>query len=105
SFGVLNTSGMISPYSIKTNEVVGRANISSLLAYNATARNATLGLTSFSDPSGASLQLNSLLVINDLNGAQYVYWPQNVALFLTNESNNIANYSRIAYKSDVLNLT
>ena len=64
---------------IYTNSVLGFVNITSLLAYNSSARNLQVPLY------GASLQLNVMLVANSTNGAYY-FWLQNVADFITNES-------------------
>jgi thermopsin len=80
AYGIMNDSGVIAPYHIKTNEVVGLANITSLLAYNSTAEKVGI------EPYAATLQLNSILVINDASGSKYVYWPQNVMDFNTNTS-------------------
>ncbi|MDA4112176.1 MAG: thermopsin, partial [Thaumarchaeota archaeon] len=79
SFGIYNESGNAVPYGIKTNSVVGVANISSIQAYNSTAPlvNDTV--------SGATLQLNSMLVVQT-NNSKYVYWCQNTQDFVTNTS-------------------
>jgi thermopsin len=79
SFGIYNDSGNAVPYEIKTNSLVGAANITSLQAYNASA--ATLNDT----VSGTTLQLNAMLVVNQ-NDSQYVYWAQNTPDFVTNVS-------------------
>ena len=78
SFGIYNNSGVVTPYEIRTNEIVGVANIS---AFQVDTPNAA----SFGDHvTGATLQLNALLVVTD-NGssAQKVYWAQNVPDFVT----------------------
>ncbi|MHB8567090.1 MAG: thermopsin family protease [Nitrososphaerales archaeon] len=92
SFGLYNIFGNVAPYAIKTNEVVGTANISSILAYNATAASVNDSL------SGATLQLNSMLVVTDMSGAQKIYWAQNTPDFVTNNS-------VIAYGDNVWNNT
>lgn len=76
AFGLYNQSGEITPYEIRTNRVVGFANISSISAYDS------------SPPAGigradASLQLNAVLVIKHLDGSRNVYWVQNVFAFNT----------------------
>ncbi|WP_338602294.1 thermopsin family protease [Sulfolobus tengchongensis] len=65
---------------IYTNGVLGYANITSLLAYNASATKLEV------PPYGASLQLNVMLEVNTTSGQQYYFWLQNVADFITNES-------------------
>ncbi|MBP1357089.1 MAG: thermopsin family protease [Sulfolobus sp.] len=72
---------------IYTNAVLGYANITRLLAYNSS-------LNSY----GASLQLNVILQANTTNGETYYFWLQNVADFITNESemgftDNIWNFT------------
>jgi thermopsin len=80
SFGLYNASGNAIPYSINTTSIVGTANISSIQAYNASA-------ASFNDTvSGATLQLNAVLVAMGLNGTQQDYWIQNTPDFVTNAS-------------------
>ncbi|MCH4816496.1 MAG: thermopsin [Saccharolobus sp.] len=64
---------------IYTNQVLGYANITSLLAYNASGPK--FGVP----PYGASLQLNVMLQVNTSN-EEYYFWLQNVADFITNES-------------------
>lgn len=78
SFGLYNESGNVFPYSVRTNEVVGVANISSIGAYNATAYSVNSGVY------GASLQLNSNVLVTNKDGTSYTYWAQNVPSFLTN---------------------
>jgi len=78
SFGILNNSGVVTPYEIRTTEIVGTANISSFQVetYNA----GQYGVS----PTGATLQLNTLLIVNNANGTeQNVYWVQNVPDFET----------------------
>ncbi|QKR00808.1 hypothetical protein GWK48_10805 [Metallosphaera tengchongensis] len=82
SYGVLNQSGTPTPYYVVTSSVMGEANITSILAYNSTAA----FIANLSNPYMASLQLNLVLVVVDSNNGIQVYWPQNVLLFLTNES-------------------
>ena len=80
SFGLNNASGVVTPYTIKSTDVIGIADIASMQAYNASASfyNDTL--------SGATLQLNSILVVNELGGNQQVYWTQDTPDFVTSAS-------------------
>lgn len=99
TFGLNNNSGVITPYTIETNEVVGVADISALLAHNSTASKAN------STVSGATLQLNSVLVVNEKNGSQQVYWVQNTPDFVTSASqvangDNLWNYSVSGFLSN-----
>jgi thermopsin len=77
SFGINNDSGTASPYEIKTNQIVGLANISSILANNPNAP--SIG----DNVAGATLQLNANLVVNLTDGLQNVYWVQNTPDFVT----------------------
>ena len=70
SFGVYDQSGNIQTYDTSSSEVVGTADISSISAYNSTA-----GLTN-SSVSGATLQLNSVLVVQDRDGSRRAYWSR-----------------------------
>jgi thermopsin len=90
SFGLYNDSGNLSPYTIPISEVVGVANIKSLSAYNATAS------ASDSAISGATLQLNSILVIQQKDGLQNAYWCQNAPDFVTAAS-------KLAYADNIWN--
>jgi thermopsin len=99
TFGLDNASGNVTPYNVAAHEVVGVADISSLLAHNSTADSAN------STVSGATLQLNSVLVINEKGGAQQVYWTQNTPDFVTSASqvaygDNIWNYSVSGFLSN-----
>ena len=77
SYGINNDSGTVVPYEIQTNEIVGMANISSLLADNPNA-------SFYGDHvAGATLQLNANLVVNLSNGLVDVYWVQNTPDFVT----------------------
>ena len=96
SFGLYNQSGNSVPYSVETNEVVGVSNITSLQAYNATA-----GLAQ-SNISGATLQLNTVLLVNETDGLQQSYWIQNTPDFVTSTSqlafsDNLWNFSVSGY--------
>ena len=65
------------PYEIRTNEIVGIANITAL---DAKTHNASL----YGDNvAGATLQLNANVVVTDNSGQQYTYWAQNVQDFVT----------------------
>jgi len=77
SFGINNGSGNAIPYEIKTSSVVGVANISAIQAYNSSAPSLN------NTVSGATLQLNAMLVVNQ-NRTQYVYWAQDTPDFVTN---------------------
>ena len=79
SFGIYNESGNVVPYNVSSTRIVGAANITSILAHNATA-------PQYSDTiSGATLQLNSMLVVQDKNGSfPQVYWVQDTPDFVTN---------------------
>ncbi|HEV2390546.1 MAG TPA: thermopsin [Nitrososphaerales archaeon] len=99
SFGLYNDSGNVTPYDVKAHEVVGVADISSLLAQNATAdlANSTI--------SGATLQLNSVLVVNEKGGSQQVYWVQDTPDFVTSALqvayvDNVWNYSSSGFLSN-----
>ncbi|MHB1867750.1 MAG: thermopsin family protease, partial [Nitrososphaerales archaeon] len=77
SYGISNDSGTAFPYEIHSSQIVGVANISSFLANNPNA--ATFG----DNVAGATLQLNTNLVVNQTNGLQDVYWVQNTPDFVT----------------------
>jgi len=99
SFGLDNQSGNVTPYSVAAHEVVGVADIYSLLAHNSTADLAN------STVSGATLQLNSVLVVNEEGGTQQVYWAQNTPDLVTSASqvaygDNVWNYSVSGFLSN-----
>jgi len=99
TFGLDNESGSVTPYSVEAHEVMGVADIASLLAHNSTARLAN------STVSGATLQLNSVLVVNEKNGTRQVYWAQNTPDFVTSASHiaygdNMWNYSVSGFLSN-----
>ena len=78
SYGLYNISGKTYPYQVKTDEVVGVANITALSAYNPNP-------PQNSSASGASLQLNvglNTYVDNKLK----VFWLQDVADFNTSSN-------------------
>ncbi|MDG6905282.1 MAG: thermopsin family protease [Nitrososphaerota archaeon] len=79
TFGVANNSGRASAYEVRTNEIVGVANISSMQINTPNANQYGVSV------SGGTLQLNAVLVVNDSSG-QKVYWVQNVPDFQTNSS-------------------
>ncbi|MDG6925413.1 MAG: thermopsin family protease [Nitrososphaerota archaeon] len=96
SFGLYNSSGNAVSYQIETPEVVGVANITALRAFNATAS------VDQSNISGATLQLNSVLVVNEAGGYQQSYWVQNTPDFVTSASqlaygDNVWNFSVSGY--------
>jgi thermopsin len=99
TFGLDNDSGNVTPYDVAAHEVVGVADISSLLAQNSTAALAN------STVSGATLQLNSVLVVKEKGGSQQVYWAQNTPDFVTSASqvadaDNLWNYSVSGFLSN-----
>jgi hypothetical protein len=79
SYGLTNASGTDNPYAVASTDVVGLASISSLEALNSSA--GSVG----ANPSGATLQLNSMLVVDEGSGSQ-VYWCQNTPDFVTSAS-------------------
>jgi thermopsin len=99
TFGLDNDSGNVTPYDVEAHEVVGVADISSLLAENSTAHLAN------STVSGATLQLNSVIVVNEKGGDQQAYWVQNTPDFVTGASqvaygDNVWNYSVSGFLSN-----
>jgi thermopsin len=82
SFGIANNSGVVTPYEVQTNEIVGLANISAMQVYTPNASQYGVTVT------GATLQLNSELVVNNSGEGttQNVYWVQNVPDFETGPS-------------------
>ncbi len=81
SFGIANNSGVVTPYEVQTNEIVGVANISAMEVYTADAGQYGVTVT------GATLQLNSELVVNNSGSSTpNVYWVQNVPDFVTGTS-------------------
>jgi thermopsin len=89
AFGLYNVSDNAVPYSIETSQIVGAANISSIQAYNSSAP------TVNDTVSGATLQLNAVLVAQD-NDSEQAYWIQNTPDFVTNatqvsENDNVWN--------------
>ncbi len=83
SYGITNDSGVAVPYEVETSQIVGVANISSVLANNPQA-------PSYGDNvAGMTLQLNTNLVVNETNGLQDIYWVQNTPDFVT--SNNVVS--------------
>lgn len=92
SFGLYNVSGSAVPYAIKTPTIIGSANVSSIQAYNASA-------PSVNDTvSGATLQLNAVLVAEGANNSQQVYWAQNTPDFVTNAT-------QVSYNDNLWNNT
>ena len=99
SFGLTNESGIDSPYAVKSTDVIGFARISSIEAYNSTA--GSVGAY----PSGATLQMNSVLVVNEAGGQSQVYWCQNTPDFVTSAdvvamSDSVLNFSSTGYLSN-----
>ncbi|AHC51910.1 thermopsin [Sulfolobus acidocaldarius SUSAZ] len=91
SFGLYNYSGKVTPYVITTNEMLGYANITSLLAYYKKA------LRYGVNPYSATLQFNIVLSVNTSNGV-YAYWLQDVGQFQTNKNS-------LTFIDNVWNLT
>ena len=99
SYGLTNQSGIDAPYAIASTDVIGVASISSLDAYNSTAE--SIG----QNPSGATLQLNSVLVVDEKGGGTQAYWCQNTPDFVTSASqvalaDNVWNYSVSGFLSN-----
>jgi len=72
TFGISNHSGTVTPYQVQTSEIVGLANISSAQVNTPNAYQ--YGVS----PTGFTVQLNAMLVVNDGSSLQKVYWVQNV---------------------------
>jgi len=99
SYGLTNQSGIDTPYAIASTDVIGVASISSINAYNSTAE--SVG----QNPSGATLQLNSVLVVDEKGGGTQAYWCQNTPDFVTSASqvalaDNVWNYSASGFLSN-----
>jgi len=77
SYGVLNSSGLLDGYTVRSDMLLGTLNLSSIAAYYPKAE--TYNVSEY----GASLQLNAMLVASSAN-TSWVYWVQNVVVFLTN---------------------
>ncbi|EET90165.1 MAG: thermopsin [Candidatus Micrarchaeales archaeon] len=92
SYGLYDTLNKSTrTYQIRTNEIIGIANVSSIKAYNATP-------PSNVSKYGASLQLNVVMNGYNSNGKEMTYWLQDVVRFNTSDKNfyildNIWNYS------------
>ncbi len=76
----INSAGYVVPYEIVTSGVLGQATINAIGAYNGSS----------ADPYGASLQLNVMLQVNTTS-AQYSYWLQDIADFITNKNEMLIN--------------
>jgi thermopsin len=99
SFGLANQSGIDSPYSIASTDIVGFAAITSMEAYNST------GESVGANPSGATLQMNSVLVVNEVGGESQVYWCQNTPDLVTSAhqvamADNVWNFSSSGFLSN-----
>jgi len=99
SYGITNQSGVDAPYAIASTDVIGVASISSISAHNSTAESAGV------NPSGASLQLNSVLAVDEKGGETQVYWCQDAPDFVTSASqvalsDNVWNYSASGFLSN-----
>jgi len=83
SYGLSNQSGSLEGYSISTSEVVAKAEIYSLGAFNATLPNSLPFNVTFGNAEyGANLQLNVMVLVNTTAGRQ-IYWVQNTNRFDT----------------------
>jgi thermopsin len=99
SFGLYNDSGSVTPYTAEGSDVVGVADIASFQAYNSSAASSNDTL------SGATLQLNTVLVVNEAGGLRQMYWAQNTPDFVTSAStvawaDNIWNFSVSGFLSN-----
>ena len=92
SYGLTNSSGVDSPYAVRSTDVAGVVDVSAMQAYNSTAESATQVPT-----SSASLQLNSVLVVNEAGGKSRSYWVQNTPPSYSNGqvelADNLWNFS------------
>jgi thermopsin len=77
AYGINNASGSAVTYKVVTPEIVGIADISSMQAYNSSAGD------SGNSVSGAGIQLNTILQVNESGGQQQDYWVQNTPTFVT----------------------
>jgi thermopsin len=87
AYGISNASGDITAYKVATSSIVGFAEVSELTAVD-NGTNAPL----------ASLQQNTILQVNNTDGASFTYWPQNVLAFDT-------SIPTVTYRDNVLNTT
>ena len=89
SYGVTG----LKTYVINSTSIRGFFNITSLIAYN--------GTQDLVPKYGASLQLNSVLVINNNDNTSQILWTQNVVSFITNVSavNFCVNIWNMTYPS------
>jgi thermopsin len=99
SYGITNRSGIDAPYEVASSDVIGVADVSSMAAYNSTA--GSVG----ANPSGVTLQLNSVLVVDEKGGSTQAYWCQNTPDFVTAASqvalaDNVWNYSASGFLSN-----
>lgn len=92
AFGIYNDSGKIVPYSVETNYIQGSASINQIFAYNQTPPE---GISS----DGASLQLNAMLVITNLNSSEEIFLIQNIVGFETNSDVLYYNPTVVSWRS------
>ena len=92
AFGISNQSGGVAPYQIETSELIGLANISSVQVNTPNAYR--YGVS----PTGFTVQLNAMLVVNDGGSLQKVYWVQDVPDFET-------GYSAVSFGDEIWNNT
>ncbi len=91
SFGVYNYSGKMVPYSINSSTVLGFAKIESISSFNQNVSSPIL-------PDEVTLQLNSILTVQNYDNSTFDYWPQDVLDFFTKSQN-------VSYVNNVLNVT
>ena len=92
SFGISNQSGVVDSYQIQSSQLVGVVNISSVQVNTPNAYR--YGVS----PTGFTVQLNAMLVVNEVGSAQKVYWVQNVPDFET-------GFSAVAFGDEIWNNT
>jgi thermopsin len=97
SYGYDHTTG--NSYSIRSNMSIGYVSFTALQANNSQ--------TPFSWASGdpklknsSTLQLNDLLVVNNTDGSEFTYWPQNVLTF-----GNNSNTPTVVFADNILNVS
>jgi thermopsin len=92
AFGIYNDSGKITPYTAEGSSVIGFVNISSMIAIN----------PNDTQDGRANLQMNSVLQVRNSDNASFVYWPQNVMWFATND---LAASRQVLYRNNIFNMT
>jgi len=77
SFGITNNTGAISTYEVESSQIVGTAKVTALQVDTPDA------FRYETHTSGLTIQLNTMLIVNDSTAAQKVYWVQNVPDIVT----------------------